>query len=1170
MKNGIIIAALLLATGAAALANPIGMAEARQKAQTFMNQKGKTVKATAARTPRKNGGSQQAALYVFNAEAEAGFVVVAGDDRVEPILGYADQGQYDEENVPQNMKAWLQGYADYIELLDQTQASTPVQGAVSPIPSPIPVGSGQHAAPQRVATHAAISPLLSSKWNQGDNNSPTYNQYCPQQGGKYCYTGCVATAMAQIMYYHQWPQEQTAAVGSLAPVQFDWDGMKPVYSASDAQSDYAAVARLMQYCGYAVDMNYGTDGSSAYSYDVAPALTDCFDYAPTTRYAIRSYYSIASWDELIYSELAEQRPVYYSGVSTGGGHAFVCDGYDGKGFYHINWGWGGMCNGFFKLSVLNPDDSGIGGSSTSDGYTMGQEAVVGIQPSKDFTELPVQRLTVSEWEVTGNEIQATVYNLSGYDGTYNMGYGMASSPGDEPELLFMYEGDYFMQNMYSGYLLSCNIEDLQLTDGTYLIGPACKLATEDEWHFCEGRQPYLLVQKSGSDIDIQYGAGHMLSATSLTPVGNCIVNTPQRIDVEVNNDYLEYEGGLYLFASKTASKGSYQGAAGFAIEAGGQEMVSLYFTPETTGKYNLWVATDEDGQDIIGTGTIDVIAAPTGDVTLQLADCQIDPQPTATVSATITNTGSVAYYREVVALLYNENNLDSYQEYRSSGNLSLKAGEQKTLTFAFEGLEPGTNYTVLITYYKKYTDEYVTFLEQTEWFTVEEPALSDITEEKNRLQQLYNTLSVGIDNLQPQIDALMAQCQNLREQIQAANQRVMELQQRAAHLSELAAGADIPEETRQQLLSELEDIADAMDEAWAQAGSCENQLTIMEEELDIVSNANGSLCKKMESLGHSLAEAQTPDDLSTVEESINAYQMTYSTLLESIAESLQKIDELTADHEHLLPTIAVSSERLDYYETVLNREIARQEVANALEELPPLAPHMTYDAGEFEQIRSIVAEWKERKESMDAVCQMLLGRLQDANDAPTLSPEERETLAQELDGLLGEMTSHNNIWDEWLAAVDEYIRCSDYYEGIYQDLLGWVDAQRQAVGKASTLDEIEAIRLLVEEKYEEISEMVLPTLAAPTVEMMETETTDARLQVINLRLHEIEELLNRVPTAIMAMEQSLEEPVDVWTTNGQLVRRAATSLRDLPAGTYVVCPSEGGSQGRKMRKVYMR
>lgn len=322
-------------------------------------------------------------LYVFNVAKDEGFVIVSNDDRTEPILGYSDNGHFDPENMPENMRAWLQGYADQIAWLNEHGNE---ESAVATMPSLTSTPVKQ-----------PIAPLVSTLWNQDtpyNDQAPYYNgnsyRTTAADGYKHCATGCVATAMAQVMNFNRWPEGNSSAIPSytwgnanvsltgLPATTFDWNNMIDNYKNGYTEAEGTAVAKLMRYCGQSVSMNYGPQ-SGAYTREVANALKQYFDYSSTTTYKDRSLYSYANWIELLYNELAQGRPMVFSGQSSGGGHAFVCDGYQSEDYFHINWGWGGQSDGYFKLSVMNPKEQGIGGSSSDDGFNFGQGAIVGIQ-----------------------------------------------------------------------------------------------------------------------------------------------------------------------------------------------------------------------------------------------------------------------------------------------------------------------------------------------------------------------------------------------------------------------------------------------------------------------------------------------------------------------------------------------------------------------------------------------------------------------------------------------------------------------------------------------------------------------------------------------------------------------------------------------------------------------
>lgn len=371
-------------------------------------------------TPQLMLQGRVSGLYVFNVEDDGGFIIVSNDDRTLPILGFSESGNFKPEEMPDNMKAWLQGYADEIAWL-QKQTS-PKANASRPR--------------NKVGSHstAAVAPLCTSTWNQDapyNNLCPTYND--GWSGSGKCATGCVATAMAQVMYYHKWPAKSTKVIpayttssynmsmASLPITSFNWNSMKDSYSGSYTSAQATAVATLMKYCGYSVKMDYGPS-SGAYTEDVAVALREYFDYSPsTTRFVSRSSFTYANWTDMIYHEVSHGRPVCYGGLSDGGGHEFVCDGYkfeSNTDFFHINWGWGGLSDNYFVLSALDPDQQGIGGSTSTDGFHYGQDAVIGIQKSTDtgtLADIPanVVDLTMNSMTLSRNPVEPyTMVNIT--------------------------------------------------------------------------------------------------------------------------------------------------------------------------------------------------------------------------------------------------------------------------------------------------------------------------------------------------------------------------------------------------------------------------------------------------------------------------------------------------------------------------------------------------------------------------------------------------------------------------------------------------------------------------------------------------------------------------------------------------------------------------------------
>ncbi len=326
-------------------------------------------------------------FYIVESDSDKGYVVVSADDRLPSVLGYADTGTFDINSIPPNMKWWLEEYTHEIQSFLRSPEKFKMY-----VPS----------------SYTPVGPYMKTLWNQ---NAP-YNDLCPidPTTNARSVTGCVATAMAQVMKYYNYPSKGTGSRGefSFENVSFDWPNMLNKYvSSADYNSTQAnAVATLMVNCGRSVDMEYGSSESGAVSVKVGNALTSYFGYDNSIRYNMRDYCTEQEWEETIYSDLAKGHVVFYHGRTPTGGHAFVCDGYGGNGFYHFNWGWGGSQDGYFRLFILNPASGGIG--SYDGGYNSSQGCFTEIQPKQSTPGTPQTLMIMSGYP---SPIQSSTYNI---------------------------------------------------------------------------------------------------------------------------------------------------------------------------------------------------------------------------------------------------------------------------------------------------------------------------------------------------------------------------------------------------------------------------------------------------------------------------------------------------------------------------------------------------------------------------------------------------------------------------------------------------------------------------------------------------------------------------------------------------------------------------------------
>ncbi|MBD9161347.1 MAG: T9SS C-terminal target domain-containing protein [Bacteroidales bacterium] len=338
----------------------------------------------------KSYGGSNAPYYIFNSADGKGFVIVAGDDQLTELVGYSKTGSIDTSNMPVQLQAFLDGYADYVAR----------------------VQSGEAAANHQTLTDGAapvVEPLVKAHWDQ----SEPYNNLCPVDitTKKRSVVGCVATAMAQVCDYWKWPLKPQAFSTSyrctngtrvqvdFSKSEYDWDKMLDSYVSTLAYTDEQAnaVAKLCFDLGAAVNMDYASSASGAQDADIPYALSR-FGYNCQIHY--RAQYDKAAFVEVVKKELDASHPLLFSGQGSAGGHCFVADGYDTNNFFHINWGWGGVSDGYFDVDAMNPSALGTGGGSG--GFNTMQSVVSVV---KDET-------------MTGDSghMPLMIYNMFGYDG----------------------------------------------------------------------------------------------------------------------------------------------------------------------------------------------------------------------------------------------------------------------------------------------------------------------------------------------------------------------------------------------------------------------------------------------------------------------------------------------------------------------------------------------------------------------------------------------------------------------------------------------------------------------------------------------------------------------------------------------------------------------------------
>ena len=545
MKRKLSSLILMALLPAMAFAGHVDPSRAQKAAQTFLNNNG--AKAAQLTDLSKQAGFNN--LYIFT--AQQGFVVMAADDCVQPVLGYSLTGTFVAENMPTNVRGWLQGYDEEIQYAIDNQVKATTE--VSQLWNDLVEGNSKAG----MAT-AVVNNLLSTTWDQ----DPYYNDMCPydQQAGERTVTGCVATAMAQIMKYWEHPShgigshsyihdrygELSADYGNTA---YNWSAMPNAIHSANTE-----IARLMYHCGVSVDMNYdisANGGSGAVTAFVANALQTYFNYQPCNYYERENY--SGDWVNMLKAELDAARPLQYNGRGSAGGHSFVCCGYDSNDKFYFNWGWSGTCDGFYALNSLQPAQGGSGSAGLS--FNEGQGAIFGIQPVQCTAAEPtdlvytlsgLQNVTL-DWTAASGAVSYNVYRNNNY-------IGNTSTP-SYSEVAPFGTNVYYVRSVDANNNMSLSSNTVSLTIGyltpvvddleASLSGNSVSLSwTAPEWCYPE-TESAMLTYGDGSINSIsstKYWAHRYLASDLLQYAGKAVYKVSFYAYVTGSYNYFIYLG----------------------------------------------------------------------------------------------------------------------------------------------------------------------------------------------------------------------------------------------------------------------------------------------------------------------------------------------------------------------------------------------------------------------------------------------------------------------------------------------------------------------------------------------------------------------------------------------------------------------------------------------------
>lgn len=491
-------------------------------------------------------------FYIFN--AEQGFIIVSGDDNVYPILGYSDEGVFDPNNIPPSVAKWLEGYKNEIRytIENELPATDEIKAAWENL-------QNRNNNYNTLRTVTGVSPLIRTKWDQ----DPYFNASCPydRQYMKRTVSGCVATAMAQVMKFWNYPTSGSgfhsynhSKYGTLSAnfgnTTYRWASMPNVVSSTNT-----AVATLMYHCGVSVDMNYNVSsqgGSGAQTLDVVNALKTYFGYSTSVAGKYRSNYSDSQWKNLLKGELDAGRPMQYAGTGSGGGHSFVCDGYDNNGFFHFNWGWGGSSDGYFSVNALNPGSLGTGGGTG--GFNTNQRVIIGIKPPAG-----AETYNLKLYEKVSTTPSSIPYGQAFSVSTNIWNDGSNKFSGDYCAAIFDTQSNFIdyveiktdqslnAGNIYKNGITFSNAGLSAMLPGTYTIGIYYK-PTGGNWISIADSGSYSNFIKTSvyyyNDIEIN-------SEMVITPTATDLINgQPASVNVNIKNDgdntfYGTYSADLY-------------------------------------------------------------------------------------------------------------------------------------------------------------------------------------------------------------------------------------------------------------------------------------------------------------------------------------------------------------------------------------------------------------------------------------------------------------------------------------------------------------------------------------------------------------------------------------------------------------------------------------------------
>ena len=702
-------------------AAPISVQKARSKASSFLTMRYGMLANELTGISLEEVESPCSEFYIFNIGKDKGFIIIAADDAVYTVLGYSGNGSFDAATMNDSMKTWLKGYSNAIISLQQSD-----EYAMTTLPE------RKYMTPIR----KNIEALVPSQWNQ---RTP-FNNLCPiyDNDTENRPTGCVATAMAQVMYYHAWPQDYTSKLPSytftdnpllgggnkerfmpeLPSVKFDWNAMKDIYENNmNDEAANTAVAQLMQYCGQSVRMMYCPQASGALSFNIPNALREYFGYDKGVRYVDRDEYSTEQWEDLIYKEVSEGRPVLYSGSAKTGGHQFICDGYE-NGFFHFNWGWSGMSDGFFRLSVLNPAMQGVGGAGDGMNFSDAQEAVIGICHPIEGSVLPEEYPSISTLSTdifdgkyarnaNGDTENINVLAHFAYSKTISEVYNIALAFCDNNIVeniisetkMELKAGDPLNDHIFSFSLTS---DDIKKYDG-HTINVVYKNG-EGEWVLMKNYERVYMKFSAASDyVLIQAEPKKDITISNISIEGPQCAGVKMTLVAKVINNGEEIGGNANVMIDGKPSIFN----TSVTIDKNSNDVITIPF--EVPAKDEVKISLGLNGSVISEAITINPKQINRSKLSFEEGDNTICGGDYISIELNVTNKKTYEYHHAVGMSLYEKDKItgDTYLVQTKEQYIELDASATQTVNFTFESLKPDTEYSVSCHYYYNNSIKYL-------------------------------------------------------------------------------------------------------------------------------------------------------------------------------------------------------------------------------------------------------------------------------------------------------------------------------------------------------------------------------------------------------------------------------------------------------------------------------